>query len=180
MRAMVRKELDLEQLTPETLAALDDWEMRNVVSADLRRRASNEKVRTTVPPWISEALRGELFDRWITALHQMLASVTSQLEVMENEHEEALANGARVNAEKARYHGARTGPLRFRAALLEAMPEAERLLEGRRTRVLERAIQAHRKATIDDESVSPSVADWALWALIAPNDQHETDARPAQ
>jgi hypothetical protein len=175
-----RAELDLDQLTPEALAALDDWDMRTVVSADLRRRATNERVRTEVPEWISEALRGELFDRWYTALQQMLASVNGQLEVMANEHEEALAApGARINQEKGRYHGARTGPLRFRAALLEAMPEADRLLEGRRRRVLERAIQAHRKATIEDESVAPSVADWALWALIDPKDQHqhEADAR---
>jgi hypothetical protein len=175
-----RTELDLEQLTPETLAALDDWDMRSVVGADLRRRSANERVRTEVPAWISATLRGELFDRWYTALQQMLASVNGQLEVMANEHEEALAApGVRINQENGRYHGARTGPLRFRAALLEAMPEAERLLEGRRMRVLERAIQAHRTATIGDESVSPSVADWALWALIDPKDQHqhETDAR---
>lgn len=179
MSAMERDELDLTQLTPETLTALNDWDMRSVVAADMRRHASNERIRTTVPSWISEALRGPLLDRWHTAMQQMLASVNSQLEVLENQHEQALAYGAPGNQERGRYHTARTGPMRFRAAILEALPEAERLLQQRQEETLAEAIRVHREATRNDATISPSVADEALWAMLDQKDQHqhETDAR---
>lgn len=158
----VRNKVDLDALTPASLADLDDAAMRVVVNADLLRTASNRAIRTDVPEWICEALRGPLVERWVTALRQMLASVDSQLEILASEHNEAIALGTNRDAETARYYRARSKPLRFRAALLERIPEAERLHTGR-VHLLESAVRAHRRGTPPD---SATALDEALWSIL--------------
>lgn len=158
---MSRARIDLDALTPESLAALDDREMRDVVTSDLLRTASNQAIRTQVPAWITEALHGPLVERWVTALRQMLESVDAQLELLANEHNEALAQGANRDAETTRFRQARTKPLRFRAAVLEALPEAERLHAGR-VGQLEAAIRTHREATL----AAKATVDEALWSVL--------------
>lgn len=151
-------------------------EFRGVVDADLKRRASNDNVRTQVPEWVSDALRTEHLERWVMALRQMLASVEGQLELRANEFERDRAelqaqvlrgdpNGELRLADLAAfYHRQRNGALRFRAAVLEELPEAESLHEGRVKR-LEDAIRVHRLAveasTEDDEDI-----DDRLWSVL--------------
>lgn len=147
MTAMARDiNIDPFTLDRDNLDGLDEPEFRQVVATDLRRTASNRSIRTTVPGWLTEALRGPLAERRLAALYQMLASVECQLEMMDPDRD-------------------RTSALRFRAALLEALPEAERLAHGRAHR-LEGAIRAHRDATVADPTIEPGTADTALWSLL--------------
>lgn len=155
-----RTHVDVDALTPKALASLDDAEMRVVVNVDLLRSASNRAIRTDPPEWIADALRGPLVERWLTALRQMLANVDAQLELLASEHNEAMARGVNAEKERARYFRARSKPQRFRAALLEALPEAERLCEGR-VWLLETTIRAHRNLTTE-----PTDADRVLWAVL--------------
>ena len=147
-----RLHVDLDNLTPRSLAELDEQEFRHVVDCDLRRHARSDRVRRqSVPRWITEALRTQHVERWVTALHAMLASVEGQIELR-----------------RAAGEANPVGPLRFRAAIREALPEAERLLNGR-VRVLEGAIRAHRKGTQADTSIEPADIDRALWSVLDNN-----------
>lgn len=163
-----RATVDLSLLTAERLAELPEREFRQVVDADLKQTASNDKLRAPVPGWLSRALRNECVDRWVAALRAMLANVESQLELREDSYRLALAE-AETDSERravtADYERGILGPKRFRAALLEAMPEAEMMLEGR-VRLLERAIVAHRRTIEADVSMEPSEADRALWSIL--------------
>lgn len=157
--------VDLDQLTPDEMAGLTEREFRLVVNADLRKDASNERVRGHVPPWITEALRGPHAPRRLAVLRAMLANVEGQIEMKTNAYELAKAEAPNDPAVTAEHHRELTGPLRFRAALLEAMPEAEYLVSNRIDE-LERAIRAHRQAIEADDTLVPSTADEALWAMI--------------
>lgn len=166
MTPMTRTYIDLAALTPDALAALDEREFRFVVDCDLRRNATSGNIRRQdVPQWISEALRTTHLERWVAALHAMLASVEGQLAQrrLQGEHGHALAKATR-----------------FRSALLEAIPEAEALLGGR-VRELESAISSHRATIEADETMEPLPADKTLWAILnterRTNTNHETDAR---
>lgn len=166
--ATPRVHVDLTKLTPEALAELGELEFRFVVDADLRRNARSTNIRRQdVPQWITDALRSrQHVERWVAALRAMLSSVESQLA-------RRRANGE-SNQDVAK-------TLRFRAALREAMPEAEALLGGR-VQELERAIQAHRAATEADRTIAPSEIDQTLWSVLdnterRTNTNHETDAR---
>jgi hypothetical protein len=144
-----RAYVQLDQLEPEDLGKLDEAEFRYVVDCDLRRNAQSPRIRQqTVPAWISEALRTQYVERWVTALRTMLASVEGQIELR-----------------RATGDAHPTGPLRFRAALREALPEAERLLEGR-VQLLESAIRAHKRGTETDTTIEPAPIDRALWSLL--------------
>lgn len=141
--------IDLMDLSPDNLGDLEEIEFRYVVDCDLRRNARSPRVRQqAVPVWISEALRTRHVERWVTALRTMLASVEGQIELR-----------------RAAGDAHPTGPLRFRAALREALPEAERLLEGR-VHLLESAIRAHKHGTETDITIEPAPIDRALWSVI--------------
>lgn len=158
-----RDPLDLRQLTPEALAALPERQFRMVVNADMRKDASNERVRDEVPQWITDALRGPLAARRLAVLQAMLANVEGQIEMKVNAFERAKAETGDTAEVTATHHKELASPLRFRSALLEAMPEAEYLVSNRIDE-LERAIAAHRTAIEADDEVSP--ADRVLWALL--------------
>jgi hypothetical protein len=166
--ATPRVYVDLAKLTPQTLGELGELEWRFVVDADLRRNAHSKNIRRQdVPQWISDALRSrEHVERWVGALRAMLSSVDGQL-------------ARRRAAGESREDVAKT--LRFRAALREALPEAEALLGGR-IQELERAIRTHRDATTADETIAPSEIDFTLWSVLdnterRTNTNYETDAR---
>lgn len=159
---MPRDVVDLEQLTPEGLAVLPERLFRIVVNTDLRKDASNERVRDHVPEWITDALRGPLAARRLAVLKAMLANVEGQIEMKANAFEEAKAKG---RDDAATHHHELAGPLRFRSALLEAMPEAEYLVSNR-IGTLERAIAAHRATIEADDRLTPSSADTILWATL--------------
>lgn len=161
-----RVDVDIEALTPEELAKLPERQFRIVVNADLRKDASNERVRGHVPGWITDMLRGSLAGRRLAVLKAMLANVDGQIEMKTNAFEKAKAEGRDVAEATAAHHQELANPLRFRAALLEALPEAEYVVTDR-IDTLERAIRAHRQATQADDTVSPSTADEALWAFLA-------------
>lgn len=164
-----RDSIDLNELTPQILATLSDRDFRLVVSADLRKDASNQKIRGYVPEWISEALRNEHMARRLATLQAMLANVDGQLDMRKDKLELAKLDISTEQEERAvvgAYLRDSAGPKRFRSALLEAMPEAEYLVNNRVV-ILERAIRAHRKATKGDPKLSVSVADEALWAMLS-------------
>jgi hypothetical protein len=169
MRAMTtpsRSTTDLDQLTPEALAHMPEREFRQVVTADMRRDASNERIRQNVPAWISDALRTTHVERWVATLHAMLANVEGQIALKQNALEEAKAKGGPgLDDAIAKHHQDLRSPLRFRSALLETLPDAERLHKGR-VHTLEAAIRAHRKATLADLEIEPSPVDHGLWALL--------------
>lgn len=166
MASPSRNTPDLDQLTPEALATMSEREFRTIVTADMRRDASNERIRQPVPTWITEALRTTHVERWLTTLQAMLANVEGQIELKRNELEVAKAKGnADLDETTARLHQELRSPMRFRSALLETLPEAERLYGGR-VRTLEAAIRAHRKATQADIEIEPSPVDHGLWALL--------------
>jgi hypothetical protein len=165
MSTMIRTFIDLAELTPETLAALDEREFRFVVDADLRRNATSRNIRRQdVPAWVSQALRTSHVERWVAALRSMLVSVDGQLAQrrLAGEDRQALAKISR-----------------FRSAVLEALPEAEALLGGR-VQELEAAIATHRRAVEADDTMDPSTADTTLWESLnterRTNTNHETDA----
>jgi hypothetical protein len=165
MKAMTRTYIDLANLTPETLAALDELEFRFVVDCDLRRHAVSQQIRRQdVPEWVSRELRSTHVERWVAALRAMLASVEGQLA------QRRLAGDSSRDLAKVS---------RFRSALLVALPEAEALLGGR-VQQLESAIAAHRAAVEIDETMDPSTADTALWETLntnrRTNTNHETHA----
>lgn len=166
--------VDLSTLTPGRLGELGDDEFRWIVDADLKRRASNENVRTAVPGWVSDALRSTHLEQWVMTLRRMEASVEGQLEMATNEYERdkaRLRSEANDDVESKlaqltyAYHQRRAGPLRFRAGVQEALPEAESLYTGR-LRHLEEAIRAHREASLDDDQLEPADFDRRLWSLI--------------
>lgn len=172
MRAMSdasRDHIDLDLLTPETLATLSERDFRLVVTADLRKDASNERIRGHVPPWITATLRGRLAARRLAALQGMLANVEGQIEMRSDRFEvskvEAVSDEDLRTATGAYYRDL-SGPKRFRSALLESLPEAEQLVNDRINQ-LERAIRAHRQAIEANPKLSPSVIDEALWAMIS-------------
>ena len=162
MKAMARTTVELSTLTPDSLAALNERQFRIVVQEDMKRNAANEKIRRSdVPEWLSRALRETHVERWVSCLEAMLASVEGQIALKEIELEQAKAGGTDVNA----VLNTMGAPTRFRSALLEVLPEARRLAEGRVMR-LEEAIIAHRSAVEADVSVSPSAADRRLWTIL--------------
>lgn len=157
--------VDLAVLTPAALAELPDREFRAVVDADLKRGATGT---APVPAWISTALRGPLVERWLAALQAALANVDSQIDLKERSCNVHVADvTSEIEAQKLRTECERSllGPRRFRGALLEIMPEAVRLREGR-VRLLEAAIRAHRDVIEADASVGPSLADETLWSFL--------------
>lgn len=166
--------VDLSTLTPDQLGELGDDEFRWIVDADLKRRASNENIRTAVPGWVSDALRSTHLERWLMTLRRMEASVEGQLEMATNEYERDQARlrsqadddaDAKLAQLTYAYHQRRAGPLRFRAGVQEALPEAESLYAGR-LRQLEEAIRAHREASLGDDQMEPAEFDRRLWSLI--------------
>ena len=161
----MREVLDLNQLTPETLAALPERQFRIVVTADMRKEASNERVRTDVPKWISDELRGPLAARRLAVMRAMLANVEGQIEMRTNAFERTMAQTPDSPKAVATHHEELAGPLRFRSAVLEALPEAEFVVSNR-VGELERAIAAHRAAIEEDDNVEASPADRALWATL--------------
>jgi hypothetical protein len=167
MTSPTRTSIDVATLTPDALATLSERDFRVVVTADMKRDASNERIRNEVPAWITHALRHDYVERWVASLRAMLANIEGQLAQRDNTLEQAKAELDEVELRErtARHFKELTGPLRFRSALLEALPEAERLLEGR-VSTLEAAIRTHRATTEADDTVDPSHADRLLWSSL--------------
>jgi hypothetical protein len=167
MSSMTRTYLDLADLTPATLDTLGEREFRSVVDADLKRTSANRN-HQEVPQWISLALREAHVERWLTALHAMLASVQGQLELWDHDFERRKAdcdNERELRQITAEHHQAQTGRVRFRTALLEAIPEATRLHEGR-VLILENAIRTHRTAILADNTIEAGSHDRLLWSTL--------------
>jgi hypothetical protein len=169
--------IDLTALTVEQMRHLDSVDFREIVDADLKSRAPSSRVRRDIPNWVSMALRNEFLEQWLAALRQMLASADGILEMRANEfaQAEAALTGRSLRGDrqadieladlKADYHRSRAGTLRFRSAVTEALPEAERLMSSR-AKTLEDAIRAHRSSLLQDPDFEPSTQDEELWALV--------------
>jgi hypothetical protein len=157
--------IDLGVLTPASLTELPEREFRAVVDADLKRGATGT---APVPAWISAALRGPLVERWLAALQAALANVDSQIDLKERScsvHMADATSEAEARQLATECERSLLGPRRFRGALLEIMPEAKRLREGR-VGLLEEAIRTHRDTIKADTSVGPSLADETLWSVL--------------
>jgi hypothetical protein len=175
----------------ERLMHLPEDEFRDIVDADLRRRARRDD---------AEALRSpELVDRWFAALTAMAKSVEGQLAAREEDFRSRTAAvkaemGLAVNDEQvadlrvklhmmqADYSRGRSGTLRFKSGLEEWIIEARYLRDNQRGRMydsivaeernhalarvreLEAAIQEHRDNFGPDDDVTPE--DEKLWQVL--------------
>lgn len=180
---------------PFELTGLSDAEFRAVVDADLRRRVSPDNLTKET----SMALRSpENNERWHTTLLGIRASVEGQLRSADDEYEmQRLALEADIgripptqstrlaamyeesNALRKEYLSKRAARERFLTGLNEHVVAAEASLgqgsadrDARRVRVLEQAIEAHRRAVLQDldDGEEPAQYEELLWAVLAATD----------